>query len=74
MGKNLTKHQRACVLSKEILDDFASGKKLSALLQKSASLARLTGDTINQDWIDKEITADFNPSDVNDLKIISKNG
>lgn len=74
MGKKLSKHERACLLSKEILDDFVKGEKLSLLLQKSASLARLTDDASNQNWIDKEITASFDPMNTNDLANIFLNG
>ncbi len=75
MGKNLTKHQPACILSKEILDEFANeNKTLSSLLQKSSLLARLIDDAENQLWIDKEISANFDTSNSDDLKIIISNG
>jgi hypothetical protein len=72
MGKHLTKHERACVISKEILDDFARGEKLSKLLQKAALLARLTDDSENLKWIDKEITGVFDKE--RDAQIILQNG
>ncbi len=60
MGKGLTNLERASILAGEILDDFAADAKLSTLLRKSAQLARLTNDSVNQNWIDKEISALFN--------------
>lgn len=62
------------MLSKKILDDFANDEKLSVLLQKSALLAKLVDDAINQQWIDKEISASFNLADKNDLGNICLNG
>ncbi len=59
MGKKLSNHERACVLSKEILDGFADDKKLSLLLQKASQLASFTGDADGKRWIDKEIVGDF---------------
>lgn len=74
MGKKLSKHDRACKLSKEILDDFVKEEKLSTLLQKSASLARLTDDIDNQKWIDKEITASLSQANPDDFSDIIVNG
>jgi len=74
MGKKLSNHERACKLSKEILDDFARGEKLSLMLQKTSQLVRFTGDINDQKWINKEITGLFYKTNPDDVSIMIQNG
>lgn len=72
MGKKLTNHERACLLSKEILEEFYKGESLNKLLQKAALLAQYTADVENKLWIDKELTGTFDKE--RDALIILQNG
>lgn len=73
MGKNLSKHDRAAILAREILIDFSKEIELSVLLQKSGELARLADDIENQKWIDKEISGIYFLTDPSDQQILLAN-